>query len=204
MSKAVLISIQPEWCSLIVSGRKTVELRKTKPKIGSPFKCYIYCTYGEGLIEPKDAILPNHLIGQKVCKDATWGNCVNGKVIGEFVCNAILRHCEMANADIAEVQGLVRREKIQKYANGKEVFGWHISDLVIYDTPKELGEFTPVCRYGQDGECAGVAKVDCPFQERDYNPDGGINIVDCTKRVSRAPQSWCYVEELPKGGTDNA
>ena len=42
--KAVLISIQPKWCELIASGKKTVEVRKTKPKIAPPFKVYIYCT----------------------------------------------------------------------------------------------------------------------------------------------------------------
>ena len=45
--KSVLISIQPKWCELIASGKKTVEVRKTKPKLETPFKCYIYCTQGE-------------------------------------------------------------------------------------------------------------------------------------------------------------
>ena len=66
MSKAVLISIRPEWCEKIVSGRKTLELRKTAPTIKPPFKCYIYCTkfkYGEILCFPQ------------------WKT---GKVIGEF------------------------------------------------------------------------------------------------------------------------
>lgn len=44
MSKAVLISIRPEWCEKIINGKKTVEVRKTRPKMDTPFKCYIYCT----------------------------------------------------------------------------------------------------------------------------------------------------------------
>jgi len=44
MSKAVLISVQPRWCGLILNGKKTIEIRKTKPNIAPPFKCYIYCT----------------------------------------------------------------------------------------------------------------------------------------------------------------
>lgn len=44
MDKSVLISIRPEWCELIVSGEKTIEVRKTRPKLDMPFKCYIYCT----------------------------------------------------------------------------------------------------------------------------------------------------------------
>lgn len=44
---AVLLSIQPEWCSRIFSGWKTVEIRKTRPvSLKEPFKCYIYCTKG--------------------------------------------------------------------------------------------------------------------------------------------------------------
>lgn len=44
MSKAVLISIRPKWVEKIVSGEKTIEVRKTRPKLDTPFKCYIYCT----------------------------------------------------------------------------------------------------------------------------------------------------------------
>ena len=44
MSKAVLLSIRPEWCEKILGGEKTVEIRKTRPKLEPPFKCYIYCT----------------------------------------------------------------------------------------------------------------------------------------------------------------
>ena len=46
--KAVLLSIRPEWCNLILQGKKTMEVRKNYPKHlygkGKPFKAYIYCT----------------------------------------------------------------------------------------------------------------------------------------------------------------
>ena len=42
--KSVLISIQPKWCELIASGKKTVEVRKSAPRLETPFKCYIYQT----------------------------------------------------------------------------------------------------------------------------------------------------------------
>ena len=48
MSKAVLISIRPTWCELIANGEKTIEVRKTRPKLDTPFKCYIYCTKDPG------------------------------------------------------------------------------------------------------------------------------------------------------------
>ena len=71
--KAVMISIRPEWCEKIASGEKTVEVRKTRPKIEPPFRCYIYCTVGDGATGD---ILPNSGV-----------TC--GKVIGEFVCDKI-------------------------------------------------------------------------------------------------------------------
>lgn len=166
MSKAVLISIQPKWCKLIAEGRKTIELRKTMPTLERPFKCYIYQTktgkVGTGLFLADR----KEIMGRSV---------KNGKVIGEFVCDCILRHCEMANADIAEIQGMVRRKDIPTYANGKEVFGWHISGLVIYEKPKDLSEFV-----------------------RLRKTKFGLEPV----AMMRPPQSWCYVEKYARGGTN--
>lgn len=42
--KAILLSIRPEWCDLIIRGKKTIEARRTRPKLETPFKCYVYCT----------------------------------------------------------------------------------------------------------------------------------------------------------------
>ena len=75
MSKAVLISIQPHWCELIASGKKTLEVRKNRPKLETPFKCYIYMTSG-------DASIPN---GKGMVHHHSGGQCV----IGEFVCDSI-------------------------------------------------------------------------------------------------------------------
>ncbi len=48
MSKSVLISIKPKWCELIASGKKTVEVRKTKPAIKTP-QSWCYVEEGESL-----------------------------------------------------------------------------------------------------------------------------------------------------------
>ena len=68
MSKAVMLSIRPKWCEKIASGEKTIEVRKTRPKLDMPFKCYIYCT-------------------QSGVALGAWGK--HGKVIGEFTCDRI-------------------------------------------------------------------------------------------------------------------
>ena len=203
MSKSVLISIQPKWCKLIAEGKKTVEVRKTKPKIDVPFKCYIYCTYGEGLIEFNDEMLPNHLIGYKVSKDKIWGNCCNGKVIGEFVCNEI----EKLRYDALEMTYMARKYRDvnllnEEFLKGTQVtyqeaydycegmtfdeedtdyfYGWHITDLVIYDKPKELGEFFYACKKPKGTDCSVCL-------DRRENR---------CKAITRPPQSWCYVEEV--------
>lgn len=167
--KAVMLSIRPEWCEKIICGRKTIELRKTKPKLELPFKCYIYCT-----------------IGCPTSAQYEWCDYEPyGMVIGEFICDAILSHCEMANADLAEQMGCVRREKIREYSGGKEVFGWHISDLVIYDKPKELSEFY-VWKKCNSCRKSGYESTACGYDE------------DCKVPaiITRPPQSWCYVEGL--------
>ena len=58
----------------------------------------------------------------------------NGKVIGEFVCSNIAK-------GTSQLGSCLSMRQISEYANGKEVFGWHISNLVIYDKPKDLNEF---------------------------------------------------------------
>jgi predicted transcriptional regulator len=179
MSKAVVLSIRPKWCEKIIIGRKTMELRKSVPKLETPFKCYIYCTSGHPYISVKGENLDRDTV-----RTNTVGRC-NGKVIGEFVCDYILQRCEMANADIAEQQSCVRREDIYfKYSEeGKHyIYGWHISDLRIYDAPRELSEFWRAtdpcdsCHAEYTWECTGCKKL------------GG--------NIKRPPQSWCYVEAM--------
>lgn len=197
--KSVLMSIQPKWCELIASGKKTVEVRKTKPKIDVPFKCYIY--------ETKDKKFENiGVCGHKADGTPYIYKHNGGKVIGEFICNAIISHCEMANADIAEYQGCIKREKLFEYAKGKELYGWHISDLVIYDKPRELSEFHLArhCFNYKNVDIVENAMGDYVTQyfnnslcRRCMNYDNGLNWcekIDGKKAITRPPQSWCYVE----------
>ncbi len=217
--KSVLMSIRPKWCELIcrpvkmgdgtTTRRKTLELRKTAPE--APFKGFIYCTkakehfsLGGGLYACRDTLyrLPAGEIkfGDAFELWADWGgqhdanNILNGKVIGEFICDYVLGHCEMANADIAEMQGCVPREDILKYSNGKEVKGWHISDLVIYDKPKELGEFYKEC---EQPDCD-----DCPHLHFENTPNSYEGWCEFDEKIpiTRPPQSWCYVEEVKDNG----
>lgn len=188
LKKSVLISIKPKWCELIASGKKTVEVRKTKPNIETPFKVYIYCTQDKSF---------------NFCTDdgEQYTHIGNGKVIGEFVCNNIDWHglnnlivkedaehtlngtC-LTTEEVLDYLGYQRGTNIYACKN-YDFYGWHISDLVIYDKPKALSEFKRVC----DGDCQECKYAIWQTSGWTYEP----KIVDC-KPITKPPQSWCYVE----------
>ncbi len=197
--KSVLISIRPKWCELIANSKKTVEVRKTKPKLETPFKCYIYCTEKD-----YDKIFCVDKLMHKVFLNG------NGKqkVIGEFVCERIDRigkrgipnnfdYCylslnEWGNDDIEiEITDIkkscISKEELNLYGEKTNcLYAWHISDLVIYDKPKELSEFHKPCEEVKN--C-----LNKNFREAGRCLD---KCSDCGNELTRPPQSWCYVEEL--------
>lgn len=187
--KSVLISIRPKWCELIASGRKTVELRKTKPKLDCPFKVYIYCTGG---FAPPDS----------KCFTKGW----RGQVIGEFVCDRIFPIRVFNNGTIQDwnwnnlKDSCVPYDDIVMYiGNNRNGCGWHISDLKIYDKPKELCEFT---RYSKDDIRPCQNGDECQYEYYDYSEDCVACGIDFDGdacpfvKMQRPPQSWCYAEEL--------
>lgn len=191
MSNAVLVSIQPEWCELIANGKKKVEVRKTRPKLKAPFKCYIYCTIGKEklwILNPSERPLyPNNIAKRFNAKSVGGATNVNGKVIGEFICNSVINipyskyfvdYYHAMPLDVLEATCLGMRH-IDEYLLSKSGYAWLISDLVIYDKPKELSEF---------------ARHDTA-----YDNAFGWAFEDRPKRVAltRPPQSWCYVDEIP-------
>lgn len=207
MSKAVLISIRPKWCEKIVLGEKTIEVRKTRPKLETPFKCYIYCTKAEerliGILKDGDENYGEIYHGKPVFIKTDEGSVCDmwgkrQKVIGEFVCEEIVEidGARRIQSDVARPTCLEPAE-LHKYLGVALGYGWHISNLKIYDEPKELGEFTAACRYKNDDGTCPSRRIACSFQRYDYNPDGSINIVECGNTIRRPPQSWGYVEELP-------
>ena len=145
--KSVLISIQPKWCEPICNLIKTVEVRKNKPKLDTPFKCYIYCTKGRDMLYSVNGIAqPITTINLDLKQDNTI-QTLNGKVIGEFVCDRI---DIISNKDLQEnfrrlshiiVKSCLKVQELKDYLGYKNGYGWHISNLKIYDKPKELSEF---------------------------------------------------------------
>ena len=144
--KSVLLSIKPKYCELIANGKKTVEVRKTRAKLETPFKCYIYCT-----------LSGSNEFFKEDCKGdiAEWNRSEmalkKGKVIGKFVCDAIYTFEYenggfLVNGDVSTTQNCQAMSclsdyEFRRYVGEKTANGWHISDLVIYDKPIELSEF---------------------------------------------------------------
>ena len=118
--KCVLLSIKPEWCNYIKSGSKTIEVRKSMPKLPFPFKVYIYMT-----------------------KD---GNETGGAVIGEFVCDYVTKYSIYDRLDYSITESelsntCIPYDDFKAYGNGETLYGWHISMLKIYPESKPLNNF---------------------------------------------------------------
>ena len=188
MMKSVLIAIRPQGVEKIAKGEKTIEVRKSAPK-EVPFKAYIYCTKEK----KQDDIIWAGIFGDR----GKW----NGRVIGEFICDKV----EMVNAKCSDygidlfyhdclTNGCLTEREIEKYFNIPEDrdlramkgngYVWHISDLKIYDKPKELSEFSRPCSYS--GLCFSCKRTS-------FKKDGNLL---CNTKIPRPPQSWMYVEDL--------
>ena len=181
MSKAVMLSIRPKWCEKIANGEKTIEVRKTRPRLKTPFKCYIYCT------------LPKYPHEDFIATDYPSPQFYGGgKVIGEFTCDRIyeletrspggsyyVKGEDQPTTNAVARQSCLSLRDMHEYLQAKVGYGWHISNLKIYDTPKELSKFSRPFENCIDKVCD---EFGCALCE-----NGG--------HIKRAPQSWCYVEE---------
>lgn len=194
--KSVLISTRPQWVEKIChkigedeTGKaiyeKRIEVRKSAPK-EVPFKAYVYET--QGRTETPWIDEDGHFIYKG-----------RGQVIGEFICDRI----EMVNAKCSDygidlfyhdclTNGCLTEREIEKYFNVPEDrdlramkgngYVWNISDLKIYDKPKELSEFRKPCdRFLDCCTCRRLVR-------NEY--------MSCDNKITRPPQSWMYVEDL--------
>ena len=156
MNKAVMISIRPEWVKKIARGEKTVEVRKSRPKLETPFKCYIFCTKAQKPVlvalqnlEDSPYVMTCGNASKKYpVEDTTWARLLNGTVCGEFTCHTILPITVFDNGSIKDWdywslnEACISYEDMADYiGHGKQGYGWRIADLKIYDEPKELSEF---------------------------------------------------------------
>lgn len=186
--KSVLISIQPYWVFLIIAKimgwnidkEKTVEVRKNYPKAENWNKTVkIYCSKDKKSFSkiPKEyqSLMERFL----------------GKVIGEFVCTHIftyepgLSFTEKDAVNSLRLLSCLSTSEIWDYSgNGKKtLYGWRISDIVIYDEPCPLSAFRSHCVNDLYCEECGM-----------YSENTGI-CGNAALQLTRPPQSWCYVED---------
>lgn len=176
----ILASLKPYYYYLIGERKKTIEVRKTALK-NIPQDIAFYMSKDEKSFAkiPKEFQdkYRKHFgkVGLAiVCDKITKYNC--DKAFDEyFIAGYIgaympLKEMCLANKDLIE------------YGKGRPLYGWYISDLKIYDKPKELSEFCILCKVSCEN-CKNPLYFECSCEEKGK------------KIVTRPPQSWCYVEE---------
>ena len=190
MNNAILISIRPKWVAKILNGEKTLEIRKTAPKCKLPIDVYVYCTKGDYLHHNKNGWfvfdMPTTFIAKEDFVTVKEQKPFNGKVVAKFT----LKKVEEILALPTEIgcsyqtvtlpfkflmkKSCVNSEGFNHYLKCKNGYGWHISDLEIFEEPKELDQFEYLNQ-------SGIRYVG----QRELNGQ---------KNKKHPPQSWCYVE----------
>lgn len=170
--KSVLISIQPYWVFLIIAEKmgwtvgklKTVEVRKSRPTDKNWNKIVkIYCSKNQKSFYriPK--------------RYQPFMQQFLGKVVGEFVCDRVISGFWIPPfSEHLKRQSCLSYDEANAYANGKPLFAWHISNLIIYDKPSEFWFYRKAidCGRGEDYEaCIGCSRCE----------------------IKKPPQSWCYI-----------
>ena len=204
--KAILLSIKPKWIAKILNGDKTIEIRKTIPKCDLPIDVYIYCTKdNRKLLYSK--ILDNYALEVKHddVQNSLTDYELNGKVVAKFTVRKVEeitatedRYGEetwyetysLACDELLEKSCLDFNE-LDEYMYGEngnaQGYAYHIEDLVIFEKPKELSEFTPICKEREKNGC-GYCNI-CGWNKNDC-----LKFPNCQKRLTKAPQNFCYVE----------
>lgn len=226
--RAIMKSVSPRICEKVANGDCTILVSKTAPKCEVPFRGYIYATEAKKWFRSGIILTSNELLwlssgkiqmcdGFELWADGEDYQCVNGKVIGEFICDEIIEwqydkghqyyvdypdDCTSYFPYLkchSEATGL-KCSEIEKLGKGKPLYGLHISDLKIYDTPKTLVEFY---KYGAESfeELSGTEDL-CSYCSRTvfckgrWCAEAYQNYLDVDFALTHAPSNWCYVEEL--------
>jgi len=222
--KAVMKSVSPRICEKVANGDCTVLVSKTAPKCGVPFKGYIYATkgtQGNSLLISKDgrhAIIGDYrnAFNCDVDGNVDW-NIGNEHVIGEFVCDKIIEwqynHDHKYYVDYpndctsyfpylkchSEATDL-KCSELEKLGKGKPLYGWRISDLKIYDEPKQVSDFFKPCPdpYHYYRACKyGIITIPPDEEEYALYHGGQYDYWEehCGNILRNPPKGWQYVSE---------
>lgn len=145
----VMQAVRPEWCEKIIRGEKSIEARKSYPHQEVPFRVYIYCTVGGKTLYRSSHDGAIRLYHREAPSAFRHHQMLNGKVIGEYVCDKlvwIVSHPSVFAGhalfhEKAIKDACLTIDEAERYSGGKDVYGWNISQLKIYNNPRELSEF---------------------------------------------------------------
>lgn len=137
--KSVLLSIRPEWTARILSGEKTIEVRKKFPKDYQGW-VYIYCTKGKMYLKQCEhfrILYPSEI--------ANKGYYLNGKVVARFWCDKVEETFYQKAQYDEQLERILKDscltdDQLWEYADNDTFYAVHIRKLEIFDEPKELSE----------------------------------------------------------------
>lgn len=169
--KAIMISDHARWCALMMNGYKKIEVRKGTALYKATQKLideygyaefYVYCTKGDYDIVRESSpysSVPYYTcvkIDKKLSKDLPeYKYSCRGKVIFKFRCYKVEeietehdRFDEViwystGSMDVGDIckNSCLIFDELDDYLDGEKGTAIHISDLEIFDEPKELSEF---------------------------------------------------------------
>lgn len=183
--KKVILSTKPDWCEKIANRIKPIEVRKTAPQ-EIPFKALIYCTNDRNKILDSDGHGEYFISKNRFHEKEHY---YNGKIIGEFICDEIIKFwCEKGiylPTGKLKSDTCLTNAQLYKYGKGKVLYGWHISDLKLYNEPKKLSEFR---------KSGFMTEEEWLFN---LYPNTHCHYEAWAKKfeITCPPQSWRYVEE---------
>ena len=181
--KSILISIKPKECSNILNYLQTIIIKKTMPKCDLPIDVYIYCTKNghEELPFEEHALYKTYYCGKVVAK-FTLNKVEEIRYFDELQISDGYEDYDGNWVDTSDYakdihwvtngqleQMRLSYDELHKYLGSKNGYAWHISNLEIFDKQKNLSEFR---------------------HRKQFMPSGYM--ID---PLTKAPQSWCYVEE---------
>ena len=188
--KAILISDHAKWCALMMNGDKTVEVRKGTALYKAIQKLidengyadiYVYCSKNEYLYRTNKGYIASKkplTVGKGT--DYTYAYSDEGKVLFKFRCYKVEEWHNYSWQEITK-NACLTDDELRDYSKGvASLYCIHISNLEIFDRPKELSEFHKI---------VDIRKCDTNYCDDFYSCS------KCEKsRLTKAPQSWCYIE----------
>ena len=181
--REIIRSVKPYWFYLICEGIKKAEVGKSKPTAQNWNKAvYLYCS--------KDKKSFNRIPKEHREKYRKYLGTIGARFISDkidnyrnFIINPINKYEQKTIDGILNISCLSHGELCEyltEREDNKHFYIWHISNLVIYEKPRELYDFV------------NYAKHEVCLQKNCFNGD----CWSCPKNaiMVRPPQSWCYVK----------